>query len=245
MSELRLGVQTYCFRAFTRNEDVVAAVKECGLSQVELSGVHVDVDEEAERGRVLEIYRAADIDVVGFGVVALSQDERSLRNTFQFVKEAGAQVVSVDFPYDDFKAVARLAEKLAEEFDLYLAIHNHGRRHWLGSAATLDRIFAETSDRIGLCLDTAWALDSGEDPVEMATRFRKRLYMIHLKDFVFDRAGKPSDVIVGQGNLDLPALFDLLKQTSFNHPLVLEYEGDPDDPIPSVKECVRFVKETW
>jgi len=39
-----------------------------------------------------------------------------------------------------------------------LVIHNHGGRHWLGSAQMLAAVFAQTGPAIGLTLDTAWAL---------------------------------------------------------------------------------------
>ena len=35
----------------------------------------------------------------------------------------------------------------------------------------LQHVFGMTSDRIGLCLDTAWAIDSRLDPVKMVTQF--------------------------------------------------------------------------
>ena len=34
-------------------------------------------------------------------------------------------------------------------------------------------------------------------------KFGKRMYGVHVKDFVFDRAGKWEDVVVGTGNLKL------------------------------------------
>ena len=44
------------------------------------------------------------------------------------------------------------------------------------SATLVAQVFASTSPRIGLCLDTAWALDAHEDPVAMAGKFADRLY---------------------------------------------------------------------
>jgi sugar phosphate isomerase/epimerase len=34
-----------------------------------------------------------------------------------------------------------------------------------------------------------------------------------------------------------------LKDVGFDGYLSIEYEGDPEDPIPQVKECVRVVQE--
>jgi sugar phosphate isomerase/epimerase len=115
-----------------------------------------------------------------------------------------------------------------------VGIHNHGGPHWLGCARTLQWVFDQTSERIGLCLDTAWALDSREDPVAMAERFGSRLHGVHIKDFVFDRARQPEDVIVGTGNLDLPGLLKTMDAVGFSGAVVLEYEGDVENPVPAL-----------
>ena len=240
-----LAVQTYCFRAFKDNRDVVAAVRECGLANVELSSVHVNYADDEEADKALEVYRSAGIGIVGMGVIPLKNDEAALRKAFEFTKRAGGSVVSISFAPSGFEDVTRIAAGLAEEYDLLLAIHNHGGRHWLGNTQMLRHVFSVTSERIGLCLDTAWALDAGEDPVAMAKTFRNRLYSLHLKDFVFDRARKPEDVPVGTGNLDLKGLLAYLEESGFAGPLILEYEGDVDNPVPAVKKCVEGVRRQW
>ena len=51
-------------------------------------------------------------------------------------------------------------EKLADEFDVQLGIHNHGGYDWLGNSAILEYVLGKTSKRIGLHMDTAWAIDA-------------------------------------------------------------------------------------
>ena len=109
----------------------------------------------------------------------------------------------------------------------------------------LEKLFTEASSNIGLCLDTAWMLDSGEDPVAVARKFQERLYGVHIKDFVFDRAGRPEDVIVGTGNLDLEGLAAFLTEIEYDGYFTLEYEGDVNDPIPATKECVEAVRAAF
>ena len=73
--------------------------------------------------------------------------------------------------------------------------------------------------------------------------FGERLYGVHIKDFVFDRAGKPEDVVVGTGNLDLPGLFKAMAEVSFNGSPILEYEGDIENPVPALRQCVEAVRK--
>ncbi|NCO33377.1 MAG: hypothetical protein GW893_05835, partial [Armatimonadetes bacterium] len=81
----------------------------------------------------------------------------------------------------------------------------------------------------------------------MANRFGDRLYGVHIKDFIFDRARKPEDVVVGTGNLNLEALFEAMNKVDFSGYAVLEYEGDVENPVPAVSKCVASVrtKSCW
>ncbi|MFC1582523.1 sugar phosphate isomerase/epimerase family protein [Planctomycetota bacterium] len=238
----QLAVQSYCFRNFKDNQKVVELVKECGLSAIELCGVHADFNDENTFDDLLKVYADGGVGIVSIGVEGFSNDEAAERKRFDFSKKAGLKVISCDFRVNTVPDSYRTAEKLADEYDINVAIHNHGGRHWLGAAQMLDQVFADTSPRIGLCLDTAWAMHSHEDPVTLTERFKDRLYSLHLKDFVFDRAGNPEDVVVGTGNLDLAAVLDLLDKQGFSGPAVIEYEGDVEDPAPAVAKCVEAIK---
>ena len=238
-----LGVQSFCFRNFKDNAKTAELVKECGLSKIELCGVHVDFDDPATFGGVIETYRDAGVEIVSIGVSGMSGDEGKERDHFEFCKACGAKFMAVSFSLGAVPECFRVAEKLSAEYDVLLGIHNHGGGHWLGSTAALDWVFDNTDDRIGLCLDTAWALDARQDPVAMAEKFADRLYGVHIKDFIFDRAGKPEDVVVGTGNLELKKLVDAMGAANFAGAVVLEYEGDVEDPVPALTKCTQAVRE--
>lgn len=238
-----IGVQSYCFRNFKDNREVAALVRRCGLNKIELCGVHCDFATESPAWKdAVNIYRDAGVDIVSMGVQYLSGDAKE-RKFFDFARLAGVKYMSVSFSVDSVPAAFRSAEKLAEEYDIRLAIHNHGGKDWLGSAAMLANVFKNTSPRVGLCLDTAWMIDTGEDPVAVAEKFAGRLFGLHLKDFIYDRARRFSDVVVGTGNLDLKALRNTLTKIGFAGYAVLEYEADPENPAPAIEKCAIAVRE--
>ena len=238
----RVGVQSYSFRAFKDNRKVIELLKTCNLSRVELCGVHVNFADTASFDQVIKLYHSNAIAIDSIGVQLISDQEEMAANCFEFAKRAGVTTMSVNFKPETVPQSLRIAEKLAEKYDLRLAIHNHGGRHWLGSVQMLRHIFSMTSQRIGLCLDTAWALDSGEDPIAMAEQFADRLYGLHLKDFVFDRARKPKDAILGEGNLDLKKFVSTLRKIDFKGYAVIEYEGDELNPVTAIQRCIEAVK---
>ena len=236
-----LGIQSFCFRGFNSNEEVISNLKSCGVAAIELCPVHVDFRDPSSFSEVINTYRENGIRIVSAGVLTLQGEEADNRKWFEFARLAGSEHISVNFRPSSSPDSWKMAEGLAEEYDLHLGIHNHGGRHWLGSCESLDHVFASTGDRIGLCLDTAWALDAREDPIAMAERYADRLYGVHIKDFVFDRAREPEDVIVGEGNLDLPRLAELIESNEKVKMVVLEYEGDVENPVPALTECVKAV----
>jgi len=238
-----LAVQSYCFRGFKADAEVAAKVKACGLAAVELCGVHADFAAPETFERVIRTYRDAGVGIVSIGVQGFKNEAAKEEQFFDFAKRAGATTISANFPPDGAAEAMRTAERLAAEHGIRLAIHNHGGRHWLGSSQMLQAVFRQTGPQIGLMLDTAWALDAGEDPVAMVEKFGDRLYGLHLKDFVFDRARKPQDVVVGTGNLDLPRLFAALRKVGFAGLLILEYEGDVANPVPALRECVEALRK--
>lgn len=238
-----LGVQSYCFREFKDNAATAQMVKDLGLGAIELCGVHVDFQKPAAFAAAIGPYRDRGLAIVSTGVNRISGREKEDLPLFDFLKSCGALHMSVDFALDGLDDALKSAEKLSEQYGVRLGIHNHGGRHWLGSAQALSHVFKRTSPRIGLCLDTAWALDSREDPLALIDQFRERLTSVHLKDFVFDRARKPEDVVVGTGNLDLAKLDQKLKAAGFSGPAIIEYEGDPKDPMPALKKCTAAIRQ--
>ncbi|PQV63524.1 Sugar phosphate isomerase/epimerase [Abditibacterium utsteinense] len=237
-----LGVQSFCFRHFKDNAQVAQLVRECGLDKIELCAVHVDFSDESSFDRVIETYRQAGVQIVSIGVQGANGEEAKERSYFEFARRAGAKHMSVHFGVQTFPECYRVSEKLSAEFDVFVGVHNHGGYHWLGNSEMLERVFKDTNERIGLCLDTAWALDARQNPIEMAQKFAPRWYGAHIKDFVFDRARNSEDVVVGTGNLDLPALVKLAGASSSLKFCVLEYEGDVENPVPALKECVEAVR---
>lgn len=232
-----LAIQSWCFRGFKTHDQVIDALGRCGVKNLELSGAHYDPATSSDHAEVIKYYADRGITVTTYGALGIDDDEAAARAGFEFARDAGFDTLVFLGPPAGFP----IARKLADEFKIHAAFHNHGRQMFGGPPWEIDAAI-EGSPNLGLCLDTAWMLDSGFDPVEIARQYSDRLFAVHVKDFVFDRAGKPSDVVVGTGNLDLPALLKLLLDTDFSGPFTLEYEGDVDDPVPATRECVEAIR---
>jgi sugar phosphate isomerase/epimerase len=237
-----IAIQSWCYRHFKAIPEFLTQLKAAGVNAAEVCAVHANFLDPSSASKVAEQFKSAGVRIVAIGVETLGHDAAKDRARFEWCKAAGVRNMSFTFgPEAMFDGLKRV-EALADEFDITLGIHNHGGYDWLGNVPILKYIFGRTSKRIGLHLDTAWAMDAKQDAVKMAEQFADRLVGVHVKDFVFDRAREPKDVIIGEGNLDLPKFMSLLKRINFAGPLVIEYEGDEQNPVPALSECVKKLK---
>jgi sugar phosphate isomerase/epimerase len=239
-----IAIQSYCYRGFKALPAFFEQLKSTGVNATEVCGIHANFAEASQFGGVIDQFKKAGVQIVAIGVERMTGDVDKDRPRFEFCKQAGVKNMSITFaPETFFEGKLKNVEKLADEYDLKLGIHNHGGYDWLGNSTILQYVFAKTSPRIGLHIDTAWAIDAKQNPVEMAEKFAARLHGVHVKDFIYTRERQPKDVIIGTGNLDLPKFIGVLKQSNFSEPLVIEYEGDVENPVPALKECVAALKK--
>ena len=79
-------------------------------------------------------------------------------------------------------ATFNLLDKLVAEYDIPIAIHNHGPGALYDKA---DDVVTAVKDRhplIGACVDTGHYLRSDENPVEVIEKLGPRVFGVHLKD---------------------------------------------------------------
>jgi sugar phosphate isomerase/epimerase len=241
---LDFGVQSYCFRNFKDTAEVARKVREIGVDKVELCGVHADFHNPAAWKGVVKTYRDAGVSIISLGVETLAGLERE-REVFECAAVAGARHISVHFKVDTFPAAIRQAQKLSDEFGVRVGIHCHGGYSFGGQPDVLDHLIKLGAPQVGVCIDTAWCIQIGPylgNPVEWARRYSGHIYGIHYKDFVFDRDGQWNDTVVGEGNLKLGAFVQALNETGFDGMSVVEYEADPENPIPALKRCVEAMR---
>ena len=239
------GVQSYCFRHFKDNAQVAEMTKKIGVKKIELCAVHADFDDVDAFKRILDIYHQADVQVVSIGVQTFLGDVGRERKWFQCAKAAGAKHISAHFTVATFQEAVPAAARLCDQFNIRIGVHCHGGYLFGGSPDVLEHLLKLGGPMIGLNLDTAWCMQIGPygDPIKwVRERFKGKIFGVHYKDFVFDRRGQWSDTVVGEGNLDLPAFVAALEETGFDGMAVIEYEADPENPVPALTDCVNRMR---
>lgn len=242
---LDFGVQSYCFRNSKDNADVAGMVREIGLDKIEVCGAHANFNDLAGWKDVVKAYNDAGVSIVSIGVQTFNGLDEE-RDWFECASAAGAQHISAHFRVDTFTQAVPRTAKLCKDFGIKLGIHCHGGYVFGGSKDVLKHLLDLGGEMIGINLDTAWCMQTGKtqgDPVQWVEEFGTRVHGVHYKDFVFGEDASYRDVIVGTGNLNLPAFVAALEKVGFDGMAVIEYEGEPDNPLPALKECVNKMRE--
>jgi len=242
--KLDLGVQSWCFRHFPENAVVAKKIRELGLSRVELCAVHADFGNPDAFSRVVQCYRDEGVSIVSLGVQTFLGQE-SEKAWFECAAKAGAGHISCHFTVDTFMRAIPLVRRWSREYGVRVGIHCHGGHIFGGQPEVIAYLLALGGPEIGLCMDTAWAMQLGPkqgNPIEWVKRFGRQLCGIHFKDFIFERDGQWKDVVVGSGNLKLPEFTQALGEAGFAGMAVLEYEADVENPTPALKRCLESMR---
>lgn len=237
---LKLGIQMYSLRNYSLDEALKHA-KELGFEQIELYKGMLATDANAETiAETVKKVQASGLSISAHGVNKFTKDVAMNRQLFEFAKALGIRNLTADPDPDSFDSL----NDLVQEFDVRIAIHNHGPKHRYNKALDVLRAIEGRDARIGACADLGHFIRSGERPVDVIRLLKGRLYGVHLKDFAA-MEDKAEGVILGKGYLNCAEVFDALKQANFpaDGALSLEYEENPKDPIDDIRQCVAIAKQ--
>jgi sugar phosphate isomerase/epimerase len=233
-ADLNLGIQLYSLRGYKVDEAMKHA-RDIGFRFVEFYGDMFPVNSDAAAIAAMK-KKLADLGltVSAHGVNGFGGDAAANRKVFEFAKAAGIPCISADPSPEAFKSL----DELVKEFDIRIAIHNHGPKHRYNKVVDVLKAIEGHDERIGACADLGHYIRSGEKPTEVIRLLKGRLYGIHLKDFQ-DMQDVTKGVILGKGHLDVPAVMAALVQTNFpkNGALSLEYEENPENPLADIRQC--------
>jgi len=237
--EPNLGIQMYSLRGYPVDE-ALAHVKELGLKFIEFyPGMFPVTGDQAVIDAMKDKVSALGLTMSAYGVNRFTKDADANRRIFAFARAAGIPILGADPDPDSFASL----DDLVKEFDIRIAIHNHGPTHRYNKVVDVLDAVEKHDRRIGACADLGHFLRSGEKPTEVIRLLAGRLYGIHLKDFA-EMQDKTKGVILGQGHIDVPAVFAALEQAKFPAAgaLSIEYEENPKNPLAEIRACIEAAR---
>jgi sugar phosphate isomerase/epimerase len=237
-SPIRLGIASYTFRKFDQAH-LIEFMKELKTPYLNLKDVHLPMTPADQVAARAAEYRAAGMTLTAAGTIYFAKDDDAdIRSKFEYVKAAGIPII-VGSPT---REVLPRVEKFVKEYDIKLAIHNHGTedKQW---PSPLDVLAAVKSmdPRIGCCIDVGHTMRTGTDPVAAIKKVGPRLFDLHVKDLA-DGKVKESQVAVGDGVMPIPGIFKALVDIGYKGNVDLEYEIHENDPMPGVIKSFAYMR---
>jgi sugar phosphate isomerase/epimerase len=237
---IRLGLASYTFRDFTR-ANLIRYMQQLQVSALNAKDVkdHLPMDPSAEAAALAD-YSEAKIQLHAVGAVYFAKDEAAdIRAKFDYAKRAGVPVIVAGDPAP--QTLPRL-EKFVREYDIRMAIHNHGPEDKLWpSPLDVLKAVKNLDPRIGCCIDVGHAARAGTNVVEAIHQTGERLFNVHMKDLT-NFQDKASQVAVGEGKMPVREIFEALIQTNYQGYVDLEYEVHEDDPVPGVIASFAYMR---
>lgn len=241
----KMGLQSYSLRAF-KAEQALEHTKSLGLKYWEAYPNHVPMTSVPDQVAAHKAMLAkSGVSLIAYGVIGFSADETKARQAFDFAKAMGIRSLSAD-PEPNAKTFD-LLDKLVAEYDVAIAIHNHGPGHRYNKVDDVLKVVKDRHAKVGACVDTGHYLRSDEDPVEVIEKLGKRVFGVHLKDVqtVKSEGGKSQKhfKILGEGDLNIVGCLKALRKIDYDHCLSIEYEENASNPLPDISVCLKNVQE--
>jgi sugar phosphate isomerase/epimerase len=236
---IQLGIASYTFRNFDRAQ-LIGFLKQLGICDLNVKDIkdHLPADAQ-EEAKALADYATAGIKLHAAGAIYFAKDEDAdLRAKFDYCKRAGIGVIVAGDPTPE--TLPRL-EKFVKEYDIRIAIHNHGPEDKLWpSPLDILKSLKGTDPRIGCCIDVGHTVRAGTDVVQAIHEVGAQLFNVHMKDLT-DFTKKESQVAVGEGIMPVREIFTALHGIGYKGFVDLEYEIHGDDPVPGVIASIAYM----
>jgi inosose dehydratase len=237
---LKIGVATYTVRELPI-EEAIKAIKRVGLKYISIKNVknHIDLSHTPEeRKQRVQMFKDAGLIPLSVGNVGMKNDEADIRRAFEYARDIGVSTM-VCAPQKDSIPIL---DKMVKEFDIKLAIHNHGPEDkQFPSPYDVMQAVGKYDKRIGLCIDVGHTARANVDPAESILKCRERLYDLHMKD-ISALGNRNTPIEGGRGILNTKSILAALLKIKYQGLVGFEYEKDSKDPVPGLAESVGYTK---
>lgn len=244
-ADWKLGSQAYTFRLFSL-EETLEKLNSIGVKYVELyPGQKIEKNGEEttnfsvsqeKRETIKSLLKKYDIEAVAYGVV--SPNDEDWPKVFEFAKDIGIGIITTEPKPNQFD----LVEKLCEEYDIKVALHNHPVPSMYWHPEVPLRLLENRSPLMGVCADIGHWVRSGLNPVECLEKLEGRVISLHIKDLNERGVRSAHDVPWGTGNSNVAGVLHELNRQNFKGVFSAEYEHNWENNLPEVKESMEYFK---
>lgn len=236
---IKLGVASYSLRKFSQEEALDMTLR-CGVNRITFKSMHLPLDSDKETIRkAVALCKEEGITLYGAGVITMKTEEEA-DQAFEYAKTAGLEMI-IGVPYPE---VLDYVEGKVKEYDIKMAIHNHGPGDDIyPSAESVNDRIKYMDKRMGMCLDIGHTKRINRDPEQDFKKYFNRIFDVHIKDVTPTESHPEGETcIMGRGVIDLVSFLRTVADLKYAGTLALEYEAESDDPLPGMMESLGYAK---
>jgi sugar phosphate isomerase/epimerase len=234
---LNIGIAGYTFAKFSI-EQSIAMMKRINILNLSLKDIHLPVNStDAQIAAAVTKFKEGGINIYTVGVIYMKTKE-AVDAAFAYAKKVGVTMIVGVPSYD----LIEYSEQKVKEYDIKLAIHNHGPEDALYPAPSdvYNRI-KNLDARMGMCIDIGHSLRAGTLPENAIKLYKDRLFDIHIKDInAAAKDGKPIEM--GRGVINIKEVIQSLRKIKYAGYCSIEFEKDMTDPLPGIAESIGYFK---
>ena len=255
MNKPVMGIQLYTLRDHIRNAEdfdaTLARLEKMGVTDVQISGIG-DIPADVQG----EIVRKHNMNVC----VTHKGMDRMLTDLDAMIaehKEIGCDAMGIGSAPDEDRGTEENVRAFIEkaqgigakllENGMTFNYHNHDfefKPLENSDKCMMDILMEETKPGLfNFIPDVAWIDYAKNDPVEVLTKLKGRVKVLHFKDYIIDEEGKRKFVSLGKGVVDLKACYEAACELGIPY---IMYEQDCDwvdnDPFKATEESWAFMQ---
>jgi sugar phosphate isomerase/epimerase len=254
---VQIGAQSYSFR--DRSLDAcLTAMREVGLSECELSELHIETTEphasNAELARLnlpAGSYRAlrAKFDAAGIKLYAFAGNipahfnDETIERVFQATKAMGLSRLTTSTKVSMVPRIDRYAQK----YEVVVGYHNHDRSadpDEFATADSIERALKGASTYARINLDIGHFTAANQDAVGFLRQHHEKIVTLHLKDRKRDHG---PNVPFGLGDTPIGEVLRLVRDNHWKFPANIEYEygkyAPGLDTLAEVRKSYEFCRK--
>jgi hypothetical protein len=235
--DFKLGVASYSLRSFTQEQALDMTIR-CDIDRICFKSMHLPLDSNTETiNKAVALCKEKNVALYGGGVIYM-KTKAEVDQAFEYAKAAEMEMI-IGVPNHE---LLDYVEGKVKEYNIKLAIHNHGPGDLVYPSAESAYVLIKNRDkRMGLCIDIGHTKRIGRDPEQDVKDYFDRVFDIHIKD-VTSATNDGKTCIIGRGVINFPSFLKAVVKLGYTGTLALEYEAEGNDPLPGMMESFGYVK---
>lgn|SRR5699024_951034 len=232
-----IGIAGWTFR-FVDNEDAAEMMQRLNVKEVTLKDFQLPLDSSQEEiDQTLQMFSEAGVSVYGVGVIYMETKDE-VDQAFEYAEKADVPIIVGVPTYE----LIPYSEKKVKEYDIKLAIHNHGPEDDLyPSPGDVYEKVKDLDPRMGLCFDIGHGERAGTIAAEGFNQYHDRIFDMHIKD-VTEASKDGQSVAVGRGIIDFESFIQALAEKNYTGYYSLEYEDNMREPLAGIAESIGYFR---